>query len=152
MANFATYSSPLGYIRIEHRHERLTQLKILSGAPEQHGVRDRFTDMVFSQVEAYLNAERRSFDVDIDLSGCTPFQRAVLEELLNIPYGERRSYKQIAVAIGNPKASRAVGLANRNNPIHIIIPCHRVVGSNGKLTGYAAGLAAKEFLLDCEAL
>ncbi|MCC8169988.1 MAG: methylated-DNA--[protein]-cysteine S-methyltransferase, partial [Oscillospiraceae bacterium] len=80
----------------------------------------------------------------------TDFQRRVWSELLKIPYGETRSYGQIAASIGNPKASRAVGSANNKNPIAIVIPCHRVIGANGSLTGYAGGLDIKSFLLETE--
>ena len=80
----------------------------------------------------------------------TDFQKRVWEALIQIPYGETRTYKEIAAAAGNPKASRAVGMANNRNPIPIIIPCHRVIGTNGSLTGYAGGLKVKEYLLKLE--
>ena len=80
----------------------------------------------------------------------TVFQQQVWKALCDIPYGETRSYKQIAEAIGNPKAVRAVGMANNRNPLIIVVPCHRVVGANGKLVGYAAGIEKKEFLLKLE--
>lgn len=89
------------------------------------------------------------FDLPLDARG-TEFQKKVWNELLRIPYGETKSYKDIAVAIGNEKACRAIGMANNKNPIPIIIPCHRVIGSNGKLVGYAGGLNVKEKLLNIE--
>ncbi len=143
----AIYSSPIGYLRIEHRDNRLTLLHILQERPAEVGEADHFTDMVFGRVMEYLQSGRTTFDVEMDLRGCTPFQRRVYQALQTIPYAERRSYKDIAAQIGNPKAARAVGMANNRNPIHIILPCHRVVGTKGALTGYAAGVDVKERLL-----
>lgn len=105
--------------------------------------------LVRKQLEEYFAGERKVFDVPL-APEATPFQARVLDELLKIPYGETCSYMDIAVALENPKASRAVGMANGNNPIPIIIPCHRVVGSNGSLTGFGGGLTNKRFLLDLE--
>ena len=101
------------------------------------------------QLLEYFEGERKEFDLVLSPRG-TVFQRKVWEALRAIPYGETRSYQQIAEAVGNPKASRAVGMANHNNPIMCIIPCHRVIGSNGKLVGYAGGLDIKEKLLKLE--
>ncbi len=146
------YPSPIGYIKVEHHGNRLTQLQIMEGDPSEFGEADSFTDMVYLQIMEYLEHKRVTFDIEVDLRHSTPFQLSVYEELMKIPYGETRSYKEVAIAIGNPKASRAVGAANNHNPIHIIIPCHRVIGSRGALTGYAAGVEAKEFLLNLERL
>ncbi|WP_328767638.1 methylated-DNA--[protein]-cysteine S-methyltransferase [Streptomyces sp. NBC_00286] len=101
------------------------------------------------QLKAYFAGELKEFDVPMCLDG-TPFQRTVWDQLRRIPYGETRSYGELADAIGNPKASRAVGLANGRNPLGIIVPCHRVVGANGSLTGYGGGLDRKKRLLDFE--
>lgn len=101
------------------------------------------------QLEEYFEGKRIDFDLPLFLKG-TPFQLDVWEALSTIPYGETRSYKQIAKQINNPKASRAVGLANNRNPISIVIPCHRVIGADGKLVGYGGGLAIKEYLLEME--
>ena len=101
------------------------------------------------QLKAYFAGELKEFDLPLRLDG-TPFQRTVWEQLRRIPYGETRSYGELADAIGNPKASRAVGLANGRNPLGIIVPCHRVVGANGSLTGYGGGLDRKKRLLDFE--
>jgi methylated-DNA-[protein]-cysteine S-methyltransferase len=101
------------------------------------------------QLRAYFAGEVETFDLPLAPKG-TPFQQRVWRELLNIPYGETISYGELARRIGNPNASRAVGLANGSNPIPIVIPCHRVIGSNGKLTGYGAGLPIKEKLLALE--
>jgi methylated-DNA-[protein]-cysteine S-methyltransferase len=101
------------------------------------------------QLEEYFSGERQEFTVPLDFAG-TDFQRRVWSALLGIPYGETRSYGQIAQQIGAPEAVRAVGAANGRNPISIIAPCHRVIGSNGKLTGFAGGLEAKARLLALE--
>jgi len=102
------------------------------------------------QLEEYFAGERKDFDLPLHLSG-TDFQIQVLQELRRIPYGETRSYGDIAKRIGRPKAMRAVGAANGRNPIPIIVPCHRVIGSSGDLTGFGGGLDTKEALLRLEA-
>ena len=101
------------------------------------------------QLDEYFIGGRKQFSVKLSPKG-TPFQQSVWNALLEIPYGETRSYKQIAEKIGNPAASRAVGMANNKNPIFIIIPCHRVIGSSGKLVGYGGGIDVKEILLNLE--
>ncbi|GGT52158.1 methylated-DNA--[protein]-cysteine S-methyltransferase [Streptomyces purpureus] len=107
-------------------------------------------DETISQLEAYFAGERREFDLPMRLHG-TDFQRAVWEQLRTIPYGETRTYGELAEALGKPSASRAVGLANGKNPIGIIVPCHRVIGASGSLTGYGGGLDRKQRLLAFEA-
>ena len=101
------------------------------------------------QIREYFDGKRKVFDLDLAPHG-TEFQLAVLNELLNIPFGETRSYGEVAAAVGRPKAVRAVGAANGRNPIALIIPCHRVIGSNGSLTGFGGGLDAKRYLLEHE--
>ena len=101
------------------------------------------------QLRAFFAGELRAFDLTLAPEG-TEFQRRVWDELQRIPYGETISYGELARQVGNPAASRAVGLANGSNPIAIVIPCHRVIGSNGKLTGYGGGLENKRWLLDFE--
>ncbi len=101
------------------------------------------------QIEEYLDGQRTEFRLPLNPKG-TAYQKSVWNALLNVNYGETRTYKQIAEAIGNPKSCRAVGMANNKNPIAIIIPCHRIIGSNGELTGYAGGLDIKEKLLTLE--
>lgn len=107
------------------------------------------TDEVQRQLEAYFAGKRTQFELPLAPKG-TPFQCAAWEALIAIPYGETRSYKEQAQAIGRPKAVRAVGSANNRNPIPVIIPCHRVVGTDGKLVGYAGGLGIKKHLLELE--
>lgn len=111
--------------------------------------KNALTKLVYKELLEYFAGERKSFDFPFELRG-TVFQKKVWQELLKIPYGEIRSYKDIAIAIGNNKACRAVGGANNKNPLLIVVPCHRVVGSNGDLTGYASGLDLKAKLLKLE--
>lgn len=101
------------------------------------------------QLKAYFDGKLDKFSLPLDFAG-TEFQKKVWEALLTIPFGQTRSYLQIAQQIGNPKAVRAVGAANGKNPISIVVPCHRVIGANGKLTGFAGGLPTKQYLLDIE--
>ena len=101
------------------------------------------------QLDEYFAGERKTFDLPLSPKG-TEFQQKVWQALMEIPYGETRTYGEIAERVGNPKASRAVGMANNKNPIGILIPCHRVVGVNGKLVGYAGGMEKKEWLLELE--
>lgn len=105
--------------------------------------------MTTIQLDEYFQRKRTTFSLPFKLTG-TPFQLAVWKELQNIPYGQTTSYKEIAQKINKPKAYRAVGMANNKNPLPIIIPCHRVIGSNGKLIGYAGGLKLKNYLLELE--
>lgn len=105
--------------------------------------------MATIQLDEYFQGKRTTFSLPFKLTG-TPFQLVVWKELQNIPYGQTTSYKEIAQKINKPKAYRAVGMANNKNPLPIIIPCHRVIGSNGKLIGYAGGLKLKNYLLELE--
>ena len=105
---------------------------------------------VVEQLEGYFSGAASRFELPLDPEG-TPFQRGVWKELLRIPYGQTRSYGQIAKAIGQPRAARAVGLANNQNPIAIVVPCHRVIGADGSLTGYGGGMGRKRWLLQHEA-
>ena len=110
---------------------------------------DKIIDATRKQLDSYFAGKRRTFDVPLGPRG-TAFQSRVWSALTKIPYGETKSYGAIAQAIGSPKAVRAVGAANGRNPIPIIIPCHRVIGANGSLTGFGGGMAWKELLLDLE--
>jgi methylated-DNA-[protein]-cysteine S-methyltransferase len=101
------------------------------------------------QLAAYFAGDLRDFDLDMSTSG-TPFQRRVWTALRDIPYGETVTYGELAAAVGQPTASRAVGLANGRNPLSIVVPCHRVVGANGSMTGYGGGIERKRWLLDFE--
>ena len=150
---FRGVSSPVGLITLAGKAGRLRHLRMVDQTYEpSHAGReaddDAFPDAV-DQLEAYFAGDRTDFDLSLDLVG-TEFQRRVWAALLTIPYGETRSYGEIARQIGSPGAFRAVGLANGHNPIGIIVPCHRVIGSNGSLTGYGGGLDRKRALLEME--
>ena len=150
---FRTVDSPVGPLTLAGKDHRLMHLAMLdqTNEPSRGGWQrddDAFSDAV-EQLEAYFAGERQEFDLELDLVG-TRFQRRVWEALLTIPYGETRSYGYIAEQIGSPSAFRAVGLANGHNPIGIIVPCHRVIGANGSLTGYGGGLERKRVLLELE--
>lgn len=124
----------------EHRRHAEAQQGIQETAPFHEAAR---------QLAAYFAGERKNFDLPLQPEG-TPFQQRVWRLLQQIPHGQTRSYGQLAASMGAPSASRAVGMANGRNPISIIIPCHRVIGAGGKLTGYAGGLATKQWLLKHE--
>lgn len=150
----AVISSPVGHLTVVRTTEGVCGLYMVTTKrplnPERIGVRDdAVADGVAGQLAEYFRGERRCFDVPLDLGG-TAFQRRVWEALLRIPYAGRVSYLQIAKELGDPHAVRAVGAANGSNPVGIIVPCHRVVASNGALTGYAGGIERKKFLLDLE--
>lgn len=148
MTGFAVYEFPFGLLRIGYENDSVVFLKKVSET-DSYGQKTEFTDQVYTQVMEYLNEKRTSFDFAYKLIG-TEFEKKVWEQLLSIPYGETRTYKEIATAIGNPKASRAVGMANNKNPVTIVVPCHRVIGTNGKMVGYVGGLDMKKALLNLE--
>jgi methylated-DNA-[protein]-cysteine S-methyltransferase len=127
---------------------RKKQDKELLQATKLHS-NDPYLFEVFNQLNEYFSGSRKKFDLPLDIDG-TEFQKKVWNELKKIPYGKTKSYKYIAEKLGDVKAIRAVGKANGQNPVPILIPCHRVIGSNGKLTGYAGGLDIKEKLLEIE--
>lgn len=118
--------------------------------PEHSNFTCPLIDQAFSQIESYFRGERQTFTFPFKIKNGTPFQREVWQALQQIPYGKTISYSELAEKIGRPRAVRAVGMANHNNPLPIIIPCHRVIGRNGTLTGYAGGLSVKEKLLKIE--
>ncbi|MCI1309618.1 MAG: methylated-DNA--[protein]-cysteine S-methyltransferase [Lachnospiraceae bacterium] len=148
MNGFAVYKFPFGLLRIGYENDSVVFLKRVEET-DSYGVKTEFTDRVFKEVMEYLNGRRTSFSFSYTLRG-TEFEKRVWNALLQIPYGETRTYKQIAEAIGNPLASRAVGMANNRNPITLVVPCHRVIGSSGSLVGYAGGLKMKQALLELE--
>ncbi|MBJ8419431.1 methylated-DNA--[protein]-cysteine S-methyltransferase [Acinetobacter courvalinii] len=125
----------------DHKRVRLAELVEDRQHPMLHKVKQ--------QLQEYFAGQRQQFDLPLDFQG-TAFQQLVWQALLSIPYGETRSYKEIAVQLGNEKAVRAVGAANGKNPISIIAPCHRVIGSSGALVGFAGGLDKKQILLSLE--
>lgn len=153
MIRYRTIDSPIGPLTLAGRGDTLTNLRMVEQTYEPSRAdweRDNkaFPDTV-DQLEAYFAGERTDFDLPLDLQG-SDFQRRVWNALLTIPYGQTRSYGEIAKQIGVPGAARAVGLANGRNPIAIIVPCHRVIGVGGGLTGYGGGLDRKRTLLQLE--
>ena len=144
------YETGLGWLTIAADNRALAAIRFgktlfARGENAPSGV----ADQAAKQLEEYAAGKRKQFDLPLEPAG-TVFQKAVWQALCRIPYGETRSYKQIAEQVGSPAASRAVGMANNKNPIPIVVPCHRVVGSNGALVGYAGGLPFKQQLLDLE--
>ena len=148
--------SPVGELRLISNEKALVAILWENDDPE----RILFSDLQLhknlsilceteKQLKEYFKGNRVHFDLELQPSG-TSFQEKVWKALREIPYGETRSYLQVARRVGSPKACRAVGAANGRNPISIIVPCHRVIGANGKLTGFAGGLKAKRLLLDLE--
>jgi len=154
MRVFTHIDSPIGPLLLVGDDAGLRQIafpkngKAAEAEPDLREDRPAFRELR-SQLDAYFEGELETFDLLLAPEG-TAFQQKVWRELLNVPYGGTISYGELALRIGNPKASRAVGLANGSNPIPIIIPCHRVIGADGKLTGYGGGLAIKEKLLALE--
>lgn len=149
--NIYFYNSEIGRIRIADNGTAITELNF-DNDTQTHDIDLNKTSLVkeaIEQLDEYFAGRLKEFTLPVMPSG-TPFQIKVWKALQQIPYGETRSYKEIAQFIGQEKACRAVGMANNKNPIAIIIPCHRVIGSTGKLIGYAGGLHIKRFLLDLE--
>ena len=150
MTHYQLLETPLGQLRLVSDATALVRIEF----PDRHGSDgEAKTDTVLQQCELqlreYFAGERQTFQLPLAAQG-TEFQQQVWAALRAIPFGELRSYRDIADSIGNRKAVRAVGAANGKNPIPIIVPCHRVIGSDGSLTGFAGGLAAKQLLLQLE--
>ena len=151
---FTSFESPVGSLLLAGDRKSLRQVSFAnskhSASPRSDWKQNRaaFTEVI-RQLQAYFRGELKEFDLPLAMEG-TEFQLHVWHELRAIPYGETISYAQLAVRVGNPKAVRAVGLANGSNPIPIIVPCHRVIGSNGSLTGFGGGLSMKKKLLELE--
>jgi methylated-DNA-[protein]-cysteine S-methyltransferase len=151
---YCIVKSPIGPILLAGDEEGLKHVNFMKGkkkieVSDDWVENEEFFREISGQLEAYFSGKLKSFDVKLAPEG-TEFQKSVWKALCGIPYGETRTYKDIAISVGKPKAYRAVGLANNRNPIAIIVPCHRVIGADGKLTGYASGLDVKEFLLRLE--
>lgn len=148
MSGFAIYESPFGPIRMDYEGEVLVRLRTVEPTV-QTGERTELTDRAMAQLREYFSGQRKQFELHYELRG-TEFQKKVWAALEAIPYGQTRSYREIAQAVGNPKAVRAVGAANGKNPMWIVVPCHRVIGADGGLTGYAGGVELKRALLELE--
>lgn len=143
--------TPIGVLRLVSEDGHLTRIEFENQYSEHadRSAGDTVLHESARQLSEYFAGQRRVFSLPLAPGG-TPFQRAVWRALRDIPYGESRSYRDIARAVGNPAAVRAVGAANGRNPLPIVVPCHRVIGSDGRLTGFAGGLEAKSFLLQLE--
>jgi methylated-DNA-[protein]-cysteine S-methyltransferase len=152
MKSIFYYNTKIGRISIEENGTSITKLDFISKDVQEDIIEKNETVLLkqaINELNEYLDGNRSSFDLPLEPKG-TEFQKKVWNALKEIPYGETRSYGEIAKIIGNEKASRAVGMANNKNPIAIIVPCHRVIGANGKLVGYAGGLDLKGKLLELE--
>lgn len=153
MTHYRTIDSPIGLLTLAGHGQTLTNVRMVDQTHEPNRAGwsanpTAFGDAV-DQLNAYFAGVRTDFELDLELQG-SQFQRRVWQALLTIPFGETRSYGEIAAQIGTPGAARAVGLANGHNPIAIIVPCHRVIGASGSLTGYGGGLDRKRLLLALE--
>lgn len=153
MTKYRVIDSPIGPLTLAGRGPVLTHLRMVDQTYEPDradwSLDDRAFPEAVEQLAAYFAGELHEFDLRLEFDG-TPFQHKVWEALRTIPYGQTRSYGEIALQIGNPTAFRAVGLANGHNPISVVVPCHRVIGANGSLTGFGGGLDRKRALLDME--
>lgn len=146
---FYTYNTPVGRVTIASNGCAITAIAI--GEVCFPGARKPapLTNDAANQLQEYLAGRRRYFDLPLDPAG-SPFQKKVWQEMMDIPYGNTKTYGEVACAVGSPRGARAVGMAANRNPIAIVIPCHRVLASDGKLGGYAYGAGVKRFLLDLE--
>jgi methylated-DNA-[protein]-cysteine S-methyltransferase len=147
----AFYESPIGTIEIQGTEARVSGLNFVdikdeTTARQMMGTPPGPVAEALAQLEGYFHGDRKEFTVKLDLQG-TPFQQKVWARLIRVPFGKTTSYKALATAVGNPASTRAVGGANHRNPVSIIVPCHRVVGSDGRLPGYGGGLWRKDWLL-----
>lgn len=153
MTCYRTIDSPIGPLTLAGEGPVLTHLRMVDQTyePDRAGwvPDDHAFDDAVQQLEAYFAGHLRDFELRLEMAG-TEFQRKVWDALRTIPYGETRTYAEIAGQIGSPTAFRAVGMANGHNPIAIIVPCHRVIGANGGLTGFGGGLERKSALLELE--
>lgn len=157
---YSKFETPLGKIRMAFSCDKVVKISFSNEDDDQFFIfLSKYFDKVVKaekvperyeqEIIDYLDGKLKEFHIPIELKG-TPFQVKVWKELLKIPYGETRSYKEISIAIGREKAFRGIGQACSRNPIPLIVPCHRVIGSNGELVGYAGGIELKEKLLNME--
>lgn len=150
MDYYYTYETAIGELTVMCDEEEVTEIHFGRRLyPNAQELKTAMIEKTATQIAEYLQGKRKNFSLPLHPKG-TEFQRLVWGALCTIPYGEVRSYKDIAVQIGKPKACRAVGMANNRNPISIVIPCHRVIGADGSLTGYGGGLDLKQKLLSLE--
>lgn len=151
MKSFYSYNTPIGKLGLSEEDGYITNLYLSEkNFPKDVNVNEtEILKTAGNQLDKYFRGELREFDLPLNFKG-TDFQKKVWNALCQIPYGKTATYKDIATMVGNPKASRAVGLANNKNPIAIFVPCHRIIGANGSLVGYAGGLDMKRKLLELE--
>ena len=160
MLYYNIISSPIGELCIIKSNKGIRRILLENNAPFEQYLHNNFPDEKVvnnsfklkkssNQIHEYFDLSRKEFSLDIDIQ-LSSYYRKVLKKVENIPYGKTASYKLIAIETGNPKASRAVGNANANNPLPIIIPCHRVIANDGRIGGYGGGLKTKRFLLELE--
>lgn len=149
---YCFFETPLGLIRVEEDRDGITALRFVDTKAETAPARGNgvYLEAAELQISEYFAKKRTSFDIPLSIAG-SEFQKSVWRVLRGIPYGETWSYQQVAETVGNRGAARAVGMAGNRNPILIMIPCHRVVGKDGKLVGYAGGMERKQYLLEMEA-
>lgn len=143
------FNSPIGLIQIKGTDTHITHIQFIDKSSDKDSINWPLAENVKKQLSEYFAGKRSEFDLPLQPQG-TAFQLKVWQALQQITYGKTCTYGEIATKIGKPKAARAIGQANNRNPISIVIPCHRVIGANNKLTGYAGGLDKKEFLLALE--
>lgn len=142
------YSSPIGPIRITSSIDGIASIDFVEAGEDSKDIPQCLVEC-YNQLDQYFKGQRKDFSLNLIIAG-TSFQRQVYEKLIQVPYGKTASYKDIAAAVGNERAVRAVGGANNRNKHAIVIPCHRIIGSNGSLIGYGSGLWRKEWLLEHE--
>ena len=148
--NYDFYDSPIGLMYIESTEKGVSLIKLIDPSDLHNPMPSKYTSQAIVELKEYFNKSREVFTVPTDLNQGTSFQREVWNTLKNIPYGSTTTYQSIADQLENPLSVRAVGMANGKNPIPIIIPCHRVIGSDGSLVGYALGIDIKRKLLSLE--
>ena len=150
MSAITYYHSPLGWIEIQASHDAVTSLVFCDGRKNDVGNDSPILTECVRQLGEYFSGRRTCFDIPVHQKG-TEFQQSVWNVLKNIPFGKTVSYGDVAKMLNNPKSMRAVGAANGRNKLWIIVPCHRVIGANGSLTGYAGGIERKKWLITHEA-
>jgi len=149
MKEVAIYNSPVGSLLITSEGDAITEIHFQDANQAASSPQSEIMRKCFVELDEYFRGKRKKFTVKVNPKG-TEFQKSVWKKLLQIPYGSTKSYEEMAISLGNQKKIRAVGLANGRNRIPIIIPCHRVIGKDGSLTGFGGGLPRKEFLLRLE--
>lgn len=153
MRRTITFNSPIGDLSVSCTEKGICEVRLANASPTSTDEINKAPEILRAarnQLLEYLDGKRREFDLPLDWSGITPFQMEVLRYTLKIPFGEVRTYGQIAQDLGKPAASRAVGTALAKSPVWIIIPCHRVIAASRDLTGYAGGISVKQHLLELE--